>query len=205
MKTNQTQTPHHGGHHCLLLMCTTYYRAVKKIQKIMAMPAVRAAKWSAVEFTCRRRRHKRWRFDPCVGKIPWGRKCYPLQCSCLENSMDRGAWQPTVRGVAKGQTRLSSWVCTHRRACCKHPGQKDPRTAPWALRGPVGGAQEASLSPAHRFAITCNNTHLNNSRALFSQIRATLKRNKIKRERKSLKSLLQPSLQGQAPPGTYLS
>ena len=108
MKTNQTQTPHHGGHHCLLLMCTTYYRAVKKIQKIMAMPAVRAAKWSAVEFTCRRRRHKRWRFDPCVGKIPWGRKCYPLQCSCLENSMDRGAWQPTVRGVAKGQTRLSS-------------------------------------------------------------------------------------------------
>ena len=27
----------------------------------------------------------------------------PLQYSCLENSTDRGAWQPTVHGVAKSQ------------------------------------------------------------------------------------------------------
>ena len=26
---------------------------------------------------------------------------HPLQCSCLENSMDRGAWQATVHGVAE--------------------------------------------------------------------------------------------------------
>ena len=26
---------------------------------------------------------------------------YPLQCSCLENPMDRGAWQATVHEVAK--------------------------------------------------------------------------------------------------------
>ena len=30
-----------------------------------------------------------------------------LQCSCLENSMDRGAWQATVHGVAKSQTRAT--------------------------------------------------------------------------------------------------
>ena len=30
-----------------------------------------------------------------------------LQSSCLEDSMDRGAWQATVHGVAKSQTRLS--------------------------------------------------------------------------------------------------
>ena len=30
----------------------------------------------------------------------------PLQCSCLENPMDRGAWWATVHGVAKGQTQL---------------------------------------------------------------------------------------------------
>ena len=30
----------------------------------------------------------------------------PLQHSCLENPMDRGAWQATVRGVTKSQTRL---------------------------------------------------------------------------------------------------
>ena len=29
------------------------------------------------------------------------------QYSCLENSMDRGAWQATVHGVAESQTRLS--------------------------------------------------------------------------------------------------
>ena len=28
----------------------------------------------------------------------------PLQYSCLENPMDRGAWQATVSGVAKSQT-----------------------------------------------------------------------------------------------------
>ena len=31
----------------------------------------------------------------------------PLQCSCLENYMDREAWQKTVHGVAKRQTWLS--------------------------------------------------------------------------------------------------
>ena len=32
---------------------------------------------------------------------------YPLQYSCLENSMDRGTWWATVHGAAKSQTRLS--------------------------------------------------------------------------------------------------
>ena len=37
-----------------------------------------------------------------------------LQYSCLENSMDRGAWRVTVHGVTKSQTRLSTR--THARA-----------------------------------------------------------------------------------------
>ena len=32
----------------------------------------------------------------------------PLQYSCLENPMDRGAWWAIVHGLAKSQTRLSS-------------------------------------------------------------------------------------------------
>ena len=32
---------------------------------------------------------------------------YPLQYSCLENLMDRGAWWATVYGVRKSQTGLS--------------------------------------------------------------------------------------------------
>ena len=31
-----------------------------------------------------------------------------LQYSCLENSMDRGAWWATVHGVSKSQTRLNN-------------------------------------------------------------------------------------------------
>ena len=36
----------------------------------------------------------------------------PLQYSCLENFMDRGAWRATVHEVAKSQTRLSTHTCT---------------------------------------------------------------------------------------------
>ena len=38
---------------------------------------------------------------------PGGGNGNPLQDSCLENSMDRGAWRATVHGVAKIQTRLT--------------------------------------------------------------------------------------------------
>ena len=38
----------------------------------------------------------RHRFNSCVGKIPWGGHGNPLQYSCLENPMDRGAWWATV-------------------------------------------------------------------------------------------------------------
>ena len=44
------------------------------------------------------------RSDPRVRKKENG---YPLQFSCLENPMDRGAWWARVHGVAKSQTRLS--------------------------------------------------------------------------------------------------
>ena len=32
-----------------------------------------------------------------------------LQCSCLENPMDRRAWRATVHGVTKSQTQMSDW------------------------------------------------------------------------------------------------
>ena len=43
-------------------------------------------------------------FDPWVGKIPWGRKGNPLQYSCLQNPMGRGAWWATAHGVAESGT-----------------------------------------------------------------------------------------------------
>ena len=36
----------------------------------------------------------------------------PLQCSCLENPMDGGAWKAAVHGVAEGWTRLRDFTFT---------------------------------------------------------------------------------------------
>ena len=36
----------------------------------------------------------------------------PLQDSCLENSMDGGAWKAAVHGVTEGRTRLSDFTFT---------------------------------------------------------------------------------------------
>ena len=38
---------------------------------------------------------------PGLGRSPGEGNGNPLQYSCVENSMDRGAWQATVQGVAK--------------------------------------------------------------------------------------------------------
>ena len=56
---------------------------------------------------------KRLESDPWVEKIPWRRAWNPLQYSCLENPMDRGAWRAGVQGVAKSPTWLSTV-----RICC---------------------------------------------------------------------------------------
>ena len=45
---------------------------------------------------------------PGSGRSPGEGNGNPLQYSCLENSMDRGAWYATVHGVAKSRTRLIS-------------------------------------------------------------------------------------------------
>ena len=39
-----------------------------------------------------------------LGRSPEEGNGYPLQYSCLENSMDRGDWQVIVHGVAKSRT-----------------------------------------------------------------------------------------------------
>ena len=58
---------------------------------------------SGKESACQCRRH---RFDPWVRISPGGGNGNPLQYSCLENPMDRGAWQTTVHRVIKSRTQL---------------------------------------------------------------------------------------------------
>ena len=49
---------------------------------------------------------------PGSGRRPGGGHGNPLQYSCLENPMDRGAWWATVHGVANSRTQLKE-LSTH--------------------------------------------------------------------------------------------
>ena len=46
---------------------------------------------------------------PGLGGSPGEGNGHPLQDSCLENSMDRGAWWATVHEVTQSQTQLSDY------------------------------------------------------------------------------------------------
>ena len=48
--------------------------------------------------------------SPGLGRSAGGGHGNPLQYSCLENPMDRGAWCATVHGVAKSWTGLSDYA-----------------------------------------------------------------------------------------------
>ena len=57
---------------------------------------------------------------PRLERSPGGGHENPLQYSCLENPMDRGAWRATVHGVAKSWTQLkqlSRHTCMHMYVC----------------------------------------------------------------------------------------
>ena len=66
---------------------------------------------------------------PGLGRSPGEGTGNPVQCSCLENPMDRGAWQATVLRVTKSWTRLSDFhsltkLCSldvGRRGVCSEP------------------------------------------------------------------------------------
>ena len=64
---------------------------------------------------CQCRRYKRYGFDPWSERSPGGGNGKPLQYSCLENSLDRGAWWAAVHRVTKSRTQLST---THRSKPC---------------------------------------------------------------------------------------
>ena len=80
----------------------------------MGFPVGAVAKGSACQY-------RRCRFSPWVGKIPLEEKMAThSRYSCLENSMDRGAWQATVHGVTK-ELDMTEHSCTHRILCPEVP------------------------------------------------------------------------------------
>ena len=63
---------------------------------------------SGKEFACQAGDARDEDLIPGSGRSPGEGNGNPLQCLCLENPMDRGAWQAIVPGVAKSGTRLSA-------------------------------------------------------------------------------------------------
>ena len=67
----------------------------------------------------------------------------PLQYSCLENPMDRGAWKAAVHGVTEGQTRLSDFTFTFQHLCI---GEGNGNPLQWScLENPRDGGAAAAL------------------------------------------------------------
>ena len=50
---------------------------------------------------------------PGSERLPGGGHGNPLQYFCLENPMDRGAWQATVHRISKSQTQLKQHSLLH--------------------------------------------------------------------------------------------
>ena len=57
---------------------------------------------------------------PRPGRSPEEGHGNPLHYSCLENPMDRGAWQATIRGVTKRWTQLNDWTQHHHKVYINH-------------------------------------------------------------------------------------
>ena len=67
-----------------------------------------------------------------------------LQCSCLENPMDRGAWWAVVHGVDKSQTGLSDFTFTFH----VHALEKEMRTHFSVLAWRIPGTGEPNGLPS---------------------------------------------------------
>ena len=59
----------------------------------------------------------------------------PLQYSCLENPMDRGAWKATVHGVTEGRTRLSNFTFTFHFHALEKAMATHSRVLAWRIPG----------------------------------------------------------------------
>ena len=84
-----------------------YFRLCESYSRSYTLPTVGFPGCSDYkESACQSRRP---RFDPWVGKTSGKGNGYSFQYSCLENSMDRGAWHSTVHKVTKSQTQFNDF------------------------------------------------------------------------------------------------
>ena len=86
---------------------------------------------------------------PGLGISPGVGNGKPLQYSCLENSMVRGAWRATVHGVTQNRTRLRHWA--RRPDCLDLQCWHYHLRVVWVLLDSVSGCQFPLLETGYSF------------------------------------------------------
>ena len=76
-------------------------RTASYLKSTRVIPGASQVALDGKESACQCKRCRRCGFDPWVKKNPWRREWLPSPVFCLENHMDRGAWQATVPGFAE--------------------------------------------------------------------------------------------------------
>ena len=84
------------------------------------------------------------RFYTVLWVVVGGGNGDPLQYSCLENPMDRGAWWAVILGVAKSWTRLSGFTFTFH----FHALEKEMATHSSVLAWRIPGTEEPGGLPS---------------------------------------------------------
>ena len=123
----------------------------------------------------------------CIGE----RNSNPLQCSCLENPRDGGAWWVAVYGVAQNRTQQkqlssssSSSSFTQFKLFISHKRKLKPKVVKWFSKGLIARAQPVELSKSNK-----------NQWLFTEQSLQKLKRNKIYSESSLSNSFFFPSVQ----------
>ena len=80
---------------------------------------------------------------PGLGLSAGGGHGNPLQCSCLEDPRDRGAWQGAVPGVTQSRTRVNDLPSLSLTHSCR----KVRREAAFGARSRAGSVHLRALSP----------------------------------------------------------